>query len=321
VDVGKHRRLVPVSGDQRWAVYQISPDAAQLAGWLEGPPGWAWFAFSCSYQICDDYSGAYFIWALRGAAADTGHMDTAGEAQRFFGRIADDIEAACREDFPCSPPGVGLLPPFYEFNVDDVTGAAWDASVYFLTLDFASPERPSPSTGTDEQWATATRALRGVDRDREAYLAVEHRALDDQWPVTALAWLYRWGGRLGGVVALVGLAVGAVTRAGRRRGPVASAAVAMLAAVAGRIVFVALLDASAYPAARYGAYLLPGVGFYVLFVTFGSWVLMMVARDWWRARHDAGAAPTPAPAPEAAGDAGDDTAAPERRQDTTLVGQ
>ena len=123
------------------------------------------------------------------------------------------------------------------------------------------------------------RSLRGIDADKAAYLAREERALDDQWPITALAWLYRWCGRVGGASALSGLAAGAITRVGRRQGPVALAEAAMLTAVLARIMFVAFVDASTLSAAKSGVYLLPAVGFYGLFVILGTWVLVAVVRD------------------------------------------
>ena len=286
VDVGEHRRFVPVSRRQRDAVYEVSPAAAEMAPWLDGPPGERWLSFGCGYGVCDDIPGTHFVWAIRAAAADLGHMDSAGEAQRYFGEIADDIASACSRDLPCDAPGIGPMPPLSRVDPRDVAGSAWRASGYLLALEFASPARPWPSSGSQEQWTAMVRALRGIDDDQAAYLARERRAEDDQWPTTALAWLYRWCGRLGSVLALAGLAAGALTRAGRRRGAVALAAAAMLAAVLARIAFVALIDASAYPAATSGAYLLPGVGFYGLFVILGTWLLAAVVRDRMRAVPD-----------------------------------
>jgi hypothetical protein len=287
VDVGEHRRFVPVSRRQRAAVYEVSPAAAELGPWLDGPPGERWLSFGCDYGVCDDIPGTHFVWAMRAAADDLGHMDSAGEAQRYFGEIADDIASACRRDLPCDAAGIGPMPPLSRVDLRDVAASARRASGYFLALEFASPARPWPSSGSQEQWTAMVRPLRGIDDDQAVYLARERRAVDDQWSITALAWLYRWCGRVGGVLALAGLAAGALTRAGRRYGAVALAAAAMLAAVLARIAFVALIDASAYPAATSGVYLLPAVGFYGLFVILGTWLLVAVARERMRAAPDA----------------------------------
>jgi len=279
VDVGEHRRFVPVSRRQRSAVYAVSPAAAEMAPWLDGPPGERWLSFGCDYGVCDDMPGTHFVWAMRAAAADRGHMDSAGEAQRYFGEIADDIASACRSELPCDAPGIGPMPPLSRVSARDVAASAWRASGYFLALEFASPARPWPSSGSQEQWTTMVRSLRGIDDDQAAYLARERGAEDDQWPITALAWLYRWCGRVGGALATAGLAAGALTRAGRRHGAVALAVAATLAAVLARIAFVALIDASAYPAAESGVYLLPAAGFYGVFVILGTWLAVTVVRE------------------------------------------
>ena len=229
--------------------------------------------------MCDDIPGTHFVWAIRAAAADVGHMDSAGEAQRYFGGIADDIASACSSDLPCAAPGIGPMPPLSRVRLRDVAASAWHAAGYFLALEFASADRPWPSSGSQEQWTTVVRPLRGIDDDQAAYLARERRAEDDQWPITALGWLYRWCGRVGGLLAIAGLGAGALTRVGRRHGAVALAVASMLTAVLARIVFVALIDASAYPAAKSGVYLLPAVGFYGQFVILGTWLVVTVVRD------------------------------------------
>ena len=294
VDVGEHRRFVPVSQGQRAAVYAVSPAAAELGPWLDGPPGERWLRFGCSYGVCDDIPGTHFVWAMRAAAADVGHMDSAGEAQRYFGRIADDIASACRSDLPCAAPGIGPMPPLSRVRLRDVAASTWHAAGYFLALEFASPDRPWPSSGSREQWTSMVRPLRGIDDDQAAYLARERRAEDDQWPITALGWLYRWCGRVGGLLAIAGLGAGALTRAGRRHAAVALAAASMLTAVLARIVFVALIDASAYPAAKSGVYQLPAVGFYGQFVILGSWLLVTVVRDRTQALRGEGTQEAPA---------------------------
>ena len=48
-----------------------------------------------TFEICDDYAGAYFVWAMRHAAAVAGHGDSGAASQRYFGRVADDIGEAC----------------------------------------------------------------------------------------------------------------------------------------------------------------------------------------------------------------------------------
>ena len=46
-----------------------------------------------------------------------------------------------------------------------------------------------------------------------------------------------------------------------------------------RIAVFALVDATAYPTAGNGTYVLPGVDFYLAFGLLGTWLLAIVARD------------------------------------------
>jgi hypothetical protein len=307
---GERRRFVPVDREQRRAVYAISPAAAELEPHLEGPVT-AWFAPGCAAaDVCDDFIGGHFVWAIRDAADAGGHMVSGAEAQRFFGEIADDIEAACADDLPCVAPGIGPMPPLSRVAPRVVARSVVDTTGYLFAYDVAEPERGLSGGGGQELWDTMVRPLRGVDGDEAAYLDAEARALDRQGPVSALMVLYRWAGRVGVAVATAGVVAALATRAGRRRLPAVLAALAMLTAVAARVAFVALIDATSYPAWWIGAYILPGVAFLVVFVVLGCWLLATSVRDTRTARAPAHlrdplappppepeAEPQPAPAP------------------------
>jgi hypothetical protein len=149
------------------------------------------------------------------------------------------------------------------------------------------------------------RPLRGVGGEAD-YAAAERRALQHQEPVAALEVLYRWGVRIGGALALAGIAAGLVTREGRRRLPLVVVALAAALAVLIRLLVVAVLDATAFDAVGIGVYVLPATSFLVLFVCVGAWLLVDVVRA--VARGDrvavAGGAPATAGAagpPDAAG--------------------
>jgi hypothetical protein len=89
------RRFVPVPRDVRERAYRVSPAFRELRPTLEGP-SWA-RGVSCNIDgVCDDIGAGYFRWLLREAAASAGHMGSPAEADAFFRRIADDLEAACR---------------------------------------------------------------------------------------------------------------------------------------------------------------------------------------------------------------------------------
>ncbi len=288
VDIGEQRRYVPVSRAQRRSVYAVSPAAAELEPALEGSST-AWFAYGCDLaDVCSDYIGAYFVWALRDAGEATGHGASAAEAQRFFGRIADDIEASCGEDFPCHAAGVGPMPPLARVDAGDVVASFGTAARHLLSYDVANPERDaSGSASTDDQWDMMVRAVRGIDHDRADYVAAEARRLDDQDGVWLLMVIYRWASRAGVVLALAGLIAGVASRTGRRNPALPLAVAALLVATLARVGFVALIDATAYPAADNSGYLLPSYGFLVAFVVTGGWMLVDASRRGIAARRSA----------------------------------
>ena len=225
----------------------------------------------------------YFVWAMREAAAVTGNAATGGEAQRFFGRLADEIAAACDTELRCLDAGFAAMPPWERVDRGRIWPSLLTATSYLFSFDVGEPEAwPSPlpvSSGTPENWENMVRPLRGVDRDRSSYNALQQRAAGRQQVVAALTDLYRWAARLGVVPAVLGLALGLLTRAGRRHWPTLALALAMLVAAASRVVLLGLIDATAFVAARWGAYIVPGVDFLLVFLVAGWWLLATVVVD------------------------------------------
>jgi hypothetical protein len=289
VDVGEARRFVVVTRAQRRAVYAVSPAAAELRRALEWTPGRGMWGAGCVLaDVCDDYTGAQFIWALRLAAQTTGHMTSAAETHEFFGRLAADIEDACGVEFDCLPPGVATMPPLDRAAITAIPTSLRDTAWYMATFDVAHPQRVlsglgpqelSPSGGLDEQWDVMIRPLRGVEDNQRAYIAEEKEAMKNQELVRVLMVLYRWGALLAACLAVAGLAFGVATRAGRRHLAALLTLGAFVTAVLGRLAVVALVDATAYPAATNGTYVLPGVDFYLAFGLIGTLLLVTVVRE------------------------------------------
>ena len=289
VDVGDHQRRVPVGRAQRQAVYAVSPVAAELEPVLEGSATW-WFDIGCSFAgVCSDYLGAHFVWAMRDAAEATGHTGSGGESQRFFGRLADEIEAGCGDAFPCTPGGIGPMPPLARIDAGDVVASTRATIAEVLSYRVAEHDRPpSGQSADDERWDVAVRALRGID-DRAAYVRAEAALLDRQQPVAVLQLVYRWGARLGVLAALGGLVAGCFAPGGHRRPGLVMLGLVAAVAVASRIGFVALIDATSYPARGNNGYLLPCFAFLWVFVAVGVWLLLAAAR---RAVESRGGPPT-----------------------------
>ena len=172
-----------VTRSQRLAVYDVSPAAAEMRRYLEWFPGREMWGAGCALaDVCDDYSGAEFVWAMRLAATRAGHMASADETYEFFGRIADDIEAACGVEFACTSPGIASMPPLDRAPVSAIPRSAVDTMRYLASYDVADPNRvltglgPSPYTpsgGTREQWVIMTAPLREVGTNQVAYRVEE----------------------------------------------------------------------------------------------------------------------------------------------------
>ena len=256
---------------------------------IEWTPGRGMWGAGCVLaDVCDDYSGAQFIWALRLAAQVTGHMISAEDTYAFFGQIATDIENACGVEFDCLPEGIAAMPPLERIPVRAIPTSLRDTAWYMASFDVADPTRVvtglgppehSPSGGLDAQWDVMIRPLRGVEDGQRAYRLAEREAMKNQELVRALMVLYRWGAFVAAGLATAGLVVGVATRAGRRRLAALLTLGAFLMAVLGRLAVVALVDATAYPAATNGTYVLPGTDFYLAYGVIGTWLLITVARE------------------------------------------
>ena len=110
------QRYVPVPRDARERAYSVSDAARELKPFLEGDLARYWIPIGCTNHPipdCDDFQSGWFVWALRDAAAAAGHYVSATDADRFYRRLADEINAACdAQTVPCGAPRSGLLPPF-----------------------------------------------------------------------------------------------------------------------------------------------------------------------------------------------------------------
>jgi hypothetical protein len=286
VEVGRERRYVPVSTSQREAVYRVSPAAAEMEEAFTGAAT-AWVGLGCAFAgVCDDYMGSFFVWAMRDAGEAAGHGDSGAESQRYFGRVADDIAEACDTgELRCSAPPLGPLPPWHRIDGDDLWASTWDITGVFLAFDVGEPEHPPSVDASPVVWRTLAAPIRGID-DRADHVARERAVLDGQWPVSALTDVYRPAARLGVVVALAGLIAGLATRAGRRNPAALLLVAALLVATVTRIMLLALIDATAWPAAGQLNYVLPGTDYLVLFVLLGCWTLATAVRGSVRQHRD-----------------------------------
>ena len=267
VEAGPRQRRVPVSRAARLEIYRFSPAATELRPYLEGPPRGL---SGCRSPDCE-YSGAFFIWALRDAIGWAGHRRTETDLQQFSRRLADEVEAACRaHELRCDRPILALAPPISSADIGPIFRSAANNVGYLLTFDAASPQRIEPSQGPAWAWKQMTRAIPATN-DQVRYRADERAAMARQGPVSILGGIYRWLIVPAVILALAGLVWELIRpRRGRALGV---ALAAMLVAFLGRLAVLALVDALAYPASRNAEYAIPGADLLVVFAAAGCWVL------------------------------------------------
>ena len=116
IEQDKWQPYVVISEDARQHAYAASPAARELAPYLDGPAGAEWKRNGCAqlgWGDCTEILAPWFIWAFRDAVAHAGHYRSASEAMRFYDRLADEIDAACRDGrLPCGPNRTTLMPVF-----------------------------------------------------------------------------------------------------------------------------------------------------------------------------------------------------------------
>jgi hypothetical protein len=112
------RRYIPVAKGARERIYKVSPAFAELRPYLEGDLGRNW-AKNHIYNYPDispesgEIAGGLFMWAFRDAASHAGYHHNAREAMAYYGRIAEEVNAACESGaLRCSPLRASLIPPW-----------------------------------------------------------------------------------------------------------------------------------------------------------------------------------------------------------------
>ena len=124
IDHATWQRFIPVPRDARAKAYAVSGAARELQPFLEGEPGRGWIAIGCQSNPiadCQDFQSGWFIWALRDATTRAGHYGSAQEADRFYRRLAKEIDAACdKRKLACLKPPHGYLPPLQHIDIGKI---------------------------------------------------------------------------------------------------------------------------------------------------------------------------------------------------------
>lgn len=120
-DPGHDRRYIVISREGLRELYKVSPAAAELRSYMEGPGATDYAQWGCeAHKIapCDgEVRSGWFFWALRDAVSAAGHYRTAVDAQHFYAQLASEVNAACEERLiACDGMKFAMPPPFQSFK-------------------------------------------------------------------------------------------------------------------------------------------------------------------------------------------------------------
>jgi hypothetical protein len=169
-------------------VAPASPAFASLESYFDGP-GRGWETFGCPIfpSSCGEISSGWFMWALRDAAQRAGHYSSPTEASAFFGKLADEVEAACeRGELECVVQPIAEMPPINLRQLADSLRHYFGAAISLLFLLDHSTD-PGASNGSQGSLRAALRFLHYPMHTRP--LASPRELL----PYAISGWYYRFG--------------------------------------------------------------------------------------------------------------------------------
>jgi hypothetical protein len=184
---GGTKPFVSITHAAMQRVDAVSPAFASLASYFDGP-GKNWETWGCqeNSRLCGEIGSAWFLWALRDAVAATGHFASPSEASAFFGRIADEISAACQHgSLECYPQFIAEMPPISWSDVWKLL-LPRSANALELLILYNPPYQINPSNGTEDLLEPALWFLN---------YPLHTKSSDSTWTSTYVftGWYYRSG--------------------------------------------------------------------------------------------------------------------------------
>ena len=96
IDTSATQRYVPVTSESLARAFEVSPTFARLRPQFDGVAGQGWRTETLNQQgVSGEIGINYLMWALRNAAADAGIHADARKAEKFYNRMAREINEAC----------------------------------------------------------------------------------------------------------------------------------------------------------------------------------------------------------------------------------
>ncbi len=163
VDPAQRVPFVPITREALSHAAAAGPATAAVAAVLLSGAKDGYARYGCDYHVLDpcdgEFRGGWLMFALRDAVALAGHATSGAEAERFYGGLADEIDAACASQrLACGAPRRGFAPPlapgdFAAIAANALRGAA--RLVRFTGFELA----PAASTGSERDLARYTSLL------------------------------------------------------------------------------------------------------------------------------------------------------------------
>lgn len=276
-------RYVVFPRDARIAAYRVSPAAAELGRYFEGQPGRDWAAVSRGYPPpwgcpagppgCNrEILSGWFMWALRDAVSQAGHYRSARDADRYYLRLAGELDAACDAGrIACEAPRATMLPVWRDRYLADIgrAGLAIAGTLAALPVEVGVPPSILPPELRRRFEALLNQPVSPPDLPGAA--AGTGRAGDDARLNLArgIAEVYRSALAPLFLVALLASLLTGVRRPGSAAAapamPMGVLLAALLVACASRLALLAILEATSIPSDNL-LYLSPMLPFYLLFI-------------------------------------------------------
>jgi hypothetical protein len=159
-------RYVPVPEEARARIAAVSPAMRELMPALGGAYGESWKQAGCALspipECRQEIQAGWLMFAVREAVSQAGYYRSARDADKFYRRLASDINTACDSGaLRCYGRRAGMLPPFRMVYLPLVWRSYWrlatltaslsDIPADRMSLDLLAPSAPV----TRQDFATA----------------------------------------------------------------------------------------------------------------------------------------------------------------------
>ncbi|MDD4870069.1 MAG: acyltransferase [Kiritimatiellae bacterium] len=120
IDMHEKHRYIPMSLASLEKAYEASPAARELKPYFDGP-GKQWKPGGVELlpkEFANEYKGGYFMWAFRDAVAYAGYYRNWPDTERYYKRLTDELDTACRAGRLVGLGRTSSLAPILTFKSD-----------------------------------------------------------------------------------------------------------------------------------------------------------------------------------------------------------